>query len=102
MRTAPFSLAISLALLAAPSHAEIRAVIVGVSDYLTLDADLKGPSNDARLMAETLALRGVKYRATDASRILGRNLLVYGVGGIVAPFAGIWLIDMLVRLIPGF
>jgi metacaspase-1 len=53
------SLALPLVLLAPPAHAEIRAVIVGVSDYLTLDADLKGPSNDARLMAETLALRGV-------------------------------------------
>ncbi len=58
MRTALFSLAISLGLLA-PAHAEIRAVIVGVADYLTLDADLKGPANDARLMAETLIARGV-------------------------------------------
>ncbi len=49
-----------------------------------------------------LALRGVKYRPANASKILGRNLLVYGVGGIVAPFIGIWLIDLLVRLIPGF
>jgi K+-transporting ATPase ATPase B chain len=49
-----------------------------------------------------LALRGVAYRAAGASSILGRNLLVYGVGGIVAPFVGIWLIDLLVRLIPGF
>jgi hypothetical protein len=38
---------------------EVRAVLVGVSDYLVLDADLKGPSNDVRLMAETLAARGV-------------------------------------------
>lgn len=59
MRTGLFSLAVSLALLAQPAHAEIRAVIVGVSDYLTLDADLKGPANDARLMAETLAVRGL-------------------------------------------
>jgi potassium-transporting ATPase ATP-binding subunit len=49
-----------------------------------------------------LALRGVRYRALPASRILGRNLLVYGLGGIVAPFLGIWLIDLVVRLIPGF
>ena len=40
-------------------RAEVRAVVVGVGDYLTLDADLKGPANDARLMAETLVLRGV-------------------------------------------
>jgi len=49
-----------------------------------------------------LALRGVSYRATSASRILSRNLLIYGLGGIVAPFIGIKLIDLLVTLIPGF
>ncbi|HEY6918042.1 MAG TPA: caspase family protein, partial [Tabrizicola sp.] len=58
MRTGFFSLAICVGLLT-PAQAEIRAVVVGVSDYLTLDADLKGPSNDARLMAETLIARGV-------------------------------------------
>lgn len=49
-----------------------------------------------------LALRGVRYRAVGASATLSRNLLVYGVGGIVAPFIGIWLIDLVVRLLPGF
>ncbi len=49
-----------------------------------------------------LSLRGVRYRPAPATRILARNLAVYGVGGIVAPFAGIWLIDLIVRLIPGF
>jgi len=49
-----------------------------------------------------LALRGVKYRPAHASAILGRNLLVYGLGGIITPFIGIWLIDLVVRLIPGF
>ena len=49
-----------------------------------------------------LALRGVKYRPGDASSILSRNLLVYGLGGIVAPFIGIKLIDLVVSLIPGF
>ncbi|MBP9184113.1 MAG: caspase family protein [Fuscovulum sp.] len=44
---------------AAPAWAETRAVIVGVSDYLVLDADLKGPSADAALMAETLLARGL-------------------------------------------
>jgi potassium-transporting ATPase ATP-binding subunit len=48
-----------------------------------------------------LALRGVRYRPTGASSLLRRNLLIYGVGGIVTPFAGIWLIDLLVRLVPG-
>ncbi|WP_309711623.1 potassium-transporting ATPase subunit KdpB [Pseudolysinimonas sp.] len=49
-----------------------------------------------------LALRGVKYRAVSASKILSRNLLVYGLGGIIAPFIGIKLIDLVVSLIPGF
>jgi K+-transporting ATPase ATPase B chain len=49
-----------------------------------------------------LALRGVNYRPVSASRILGRNLLIYGLGGIIAPFIGIKLIDLVVSLIPGF
>ena len=48
-----------------------------------------------------LALRGVRYRPSTASALLRRNLLIYGLGGIVTPFVGIWLIDLLVRLIPG-
>src|SRR5712672_1515808 len=42
-----------------------------------------------------LALRGVKYRPVDAASLLRRNLLIYGVGGILAPFPGIWVIDQL-------
>ena len=42
-----------------------------------------------------LALRGVKFRALPAAAVLRINLLVYGVGGIIAPFIGIKLIDML-------
>jgi K+-transporting ATPase ATPase B chain len=42
-----------------------------------------------------LALRGVKFRAIGAAALLRRNLLVYGLGGILAPFVGIKLIDML-------
>ena len=49
-----------------------------------------------------LALRGVKYRPASASQILQRNLLVYGLGGVIAPFVGIKLIDLVVSLIPGF
>ena len=48
-----------------------------------------------------LALRGVKYRAVTANQALGRNLLVYGLGGLVAPFIGIKLIDLIISLIPG-
>lgn len=49
-----------------------------------------------------LALRGVAYRPASASQILSRNLLVYGLGGVIAPFIGIKLIDLVVSLIPGF
>jgi K+-transporting ATPase ATPase B chain len=42
-----------------------------------------------------LALRGVPYRPVGAARVLRDNLLIYGVGGIIAPFIGIKLIDML-------
>ena len=43
-----------------------------------------------------LALRGVKFRAEAASAVLRRNLLIYGVGGIIVPFVGIKLIDIVV------
>ncbi|MEB3318976.1 MAG: potassium-transporting ATPase subunit KdpB [Cyanobacteriota bacterium] len=44
-----------------------------------------------------LALRGVAFRPLSAERLLRRNLLIYGVGGVVAPFAGIKLIDLAIR-----
>ncbi|MFB9315666.1 potassium-transporting ATPase subunit KdpB [Nocardioides plantarum] len=48
-----------------------------------------------------LSLRGVKYKPASASALLQRNLLVYGVGGLIAPFVGIKLLDLVVSLIPG-
>ncbi|HML17770.1 MAG TPA: potassium-transporting ATPase subunit KdpB [Bryobacteraceae bacterium] len=44
-----------------------------------------------------LALRGVRYRPESAASLLRRNLLIYGLGGIVAPFPGIWIIDQIVH-----
>jgi K+-transporting ATPase ATPase B chain len=43
-----------------------------------------------------LALKGVKYRAVGAAAVLRHNLLVYGLGGLIVPFIGIKLIDVLV------
>ncbi|MDG2522179.1 potassium-transporting ATPase subunit KdpB [Caulobacter segnis] len=43
-----------------------------------------------------LALKGVKYRAVGAANLLSRNLLIYGLGGLVAPFAGIKIIDLVI------
>ena len=48
-----------------------------------------------------LALRGVRYRPSSASALLRRNLLVYGVGGLIVPFVGIKLLDLVISLIPG-
>ena len=46
-----------------------------------------------------LALRGVKYRPTGAASLLRRNLLIYGVGGILVPFPGIWAIDRILAIL---
>ncbi|KRD20206.1 MULTISPECIES: potassium-transporting ATPase subunit KdpB [unclassified Streptomyces] len=48
-----------------------------------------------------LSLRGVRYRPVSADSMLRRNLTVYGLGGLIAPFVGIKIIDMLLSLIPG-
>ena len=47
-----------------------------------------------------LALRGVRYTPGSASALLRRNLLVYGLGGLVVPFVGIKLVDLVVSLLP--
>ena len=46
-----------------------------------------------------LALRGVAYKPLSAAALLRRNLLIYGVGGVIAPFPGIWVIDRLLGLL---
>ena len=86
----------------------IPAMFVGVFPALdTLNVMKLGSPNSAILSAVIfnaliivalipLALRGVRFRALSASAILRRNLLIYGVGGLIAPFIGIKLIDMLV------
>lgn len=48
-----------------------------------------------------LALKGVRYRPMSADRMLRRNLGIYGLGGLVAPFIGIKIIDLIISLIPG-
>ena len=45
-----------------------------------------------------LALKGVAYRPIGAAALLRRNLLIYGLGGIIVPFIGIKLIDMIVNV----
>ena len=48
-----------------------------------------------------LALRGVKFRAIGATALLRRNLLIYGLGGVILPFIGIKLIDLLIHNVFG-
>ncbi|MGW0964444.1 potassium-transporting ATPase subunit B, partial [Streptomyces gelaticus] len=48
-----------------------------------------------------LALKGVRYRPSSADSMLRRNLGIYGLGGLVAPFIGIKIIDMVISLVPG-
>jgi len=48
-----------------------------------------------------LAIRGVRYRPSSAVKLLNRNLLIYGLGGLIVPFIGIKLIDLVISLIPG-
>ena len=49
-----------------------------------------------------LALRGVRYKPSSASALLRRNLWIYGLGGLIIPFVGIKLIDLIIMNIPGF
>jgi K+-transporting ATPase ATPase B chain len=46
-----------------------------------------------------LALRGVQYRPLGAGPLLGRSLLIYGVGGVIAPFVGIKLVDLILQAV---
>ncbi len=48
-----------------------------------------------------LALKGVRYTPSSASKLLSRNLCVYGLGGVIVPFLGIKLIDLVVQFLPG-
>ena len=43
-----------------------------------------------------LAMKGVKYRPMSSGKMLLRNMMIYGLGGVIAPFAGIKLIDMVI------
>ena len=77
--TYPQLAALDVMRLASPSSAIISAVIFNALIIVILIP---------------LALKGVKYRAVGAALLLRRNLLIYGLGGIVVPFIGIKLIDM--------
>ncbi|WP_073134522.1 potassium-transporting ATPase subunit KdpB [Muricoccus roseus] len=76
--------ALNLMRLASPESAILSAVIFNALIIVAL---------------VPLALRGVRYRPAGAAALLRRNLLIYGLGGIVAPFIGIKLIDILLQIL---
>jgi K+-transporting ATPase ATPase B chain len=77
----PVLLALNIMGLKTPQSAILSAVIFNAVIIVTL---------------VPLALRGVTYRAMSAEALLRRNLLIYGVGGIIAPFVGIKIIDVII------
>ncbi len=79
MTTYPALNALNIMGLATPESAILSAVIFNALIILALIP---------------LALKGVKYRAVSAVHLLRRHLLIYGVGGIVAPFIGIKAVDL--------
>ena len=80
MGTYPQLQALDVMRLSSPSSAILSAVIFNAVIIIAL---------------VPLALRGVRYRPAPAATLLRRNLLVYGLGGLVVPFAGIKAIDLL-------
>jgi K+-transporting ATPase ATPase B chain len=86
----------------------IPAMFVGVFPALETLNIMKLSSPDSAILSAVifnalvivalipLALRGVKFRAMGAAEVLRRNILVYGAGGLIAPFVGIKLIDMII------
>jgi potassium-transporting ATPase ATP-binding subunit len=80
--TFPVLNALNIMRLATPQSAVLAAVIFNALVIIALIP---------------LALRGVKYKAMGAEAMLRRNLLIYGVGGMIVPFIGIKLIDLIVR-----
>ncbi|MEV4110007.1 potassium-transporting ATPase subunit KdpB [Nonomuraea sp. NPDC049695] len=78
--------ALNIMRLASPQSATLAAVIFNALVIIALIP---------------LALRGVRYRPSSASKLLSRNLYLYGLGGIIVPFIGIKLIDLLIQFLPG-
>jgi K+-transporting ATPase ATPase B chain len=84
----------------------IPAIFIGILPWMSATNVLRLSSPESAILSAVifnaviipllipLALRGVPYRPVGADQLLRRNLLIYGLGGILAPFAGIKLIDL--------
>ena len=92
-----FAIIPAMFVVALPALADINVMHLGSPRSAILSAVIFNALIIVALIP--LALRGVKYRAIGAGALLSRNLLVYGLGGVVAPFVGIKVLDLLINAI---
>ncbi len=92
-----FAIIPALFVVALPSLAAINVMRLGSPHSAILSAVIFNALVIVALIP--LALRGVRYRAIGAGRLLTRNLTIYGLGGVIAPFIGIKIIDLLITTI---
>ena len=92
-----FAIIPAMFVIALPSLAAINVMRLGNPHSAILSAVIFNALIIVALIP--LALRGVRYRAIGAARLLTRNLMIYGAGGVIAPFIGIKLIDILITSI---
>ena len=78
----------------------LNKMLIEVIKSCTLNSvyDIKGGLHITGAILIPLALKGVQYKPIGASALLRRNLLIYGLGGVIVPFVGIKLIDLVVSL----
>jgi len=92
-----FAIIPAMFVVALPSLAAINIMRLGSPHSAILSAVIFNALIIVALIP--LALRGVRYQAIGAARLLSRNLLIYGLGGVVAPFIGIKVIDILLNAV---
>ncbi|MFE7774804.1 hypothetical protein ACFU5O_13030 [Streptomyces sp. NPDC057445] len=86
-------------LLPVPSRSMCRPAVAGAQ--ATAGPGSRRSAGPPKPSEGPLALRGVRYTPTSAHDLLRRNLAVYGLGGLVLPFVGIKLIDLVISTVPG-
>ena len=94
LRTSTFAYVPGRAVASVDEHEHLLRLIEDGARFEEIEAAARTVATATALIP--LALRGVRYRPASAAALLRRNLLVYGVGGLIAPFVGIKLIDLVV------
>lgn len=89
-----FAIIPAMFVVALPALGALNVMLLGSPESAILSAVIFNALVIVALIP--LALRGVKYRAVGAGKLLSRNLLIYGLGGLIAPFVGIKLIDLII------